>query len=650
MIYYLTTRLLDYLNTYLRHTPYYTFYPNTMSAPKNVLFFLFLTVCSLPLTAQICTGNLGDNIFEAGDFGSGTDNVVQIDPMIAPGFRYQTIPPPNDGFYTITNDMRQWAGTFPTWDAFPDNSDDPNGYMMIVNAAFEPGKFYEQTVDGLCENTEYQFTADVRNILRPGNNQILPNVSFLINDVIQFTTGNVPENQQWNTYGFSFNTGPGETTVTLALSNNAPGGFGNDLAIDNIEFRACGPEARIGGEETLSICEDGDPAPLLTVINGDQYDDPAFQWQQSFDEGMTWQNIVGENGETFLHTNLSSGFYYYRYLLANGSVNLANNKCRVVSNTKIVYVVPKRYEIIDTLCAGLSFAVGNNAYNQTGTTIDTLVSSLGCDSIVTLRLTILPDPGLVANFNVVDPSCSDFENGSIQLTSVTGAVDPLELMLFDTLQNPANLFPTLPEGDYPYAITDRYGCATQGTLSLRSPNPFEVNLGGDITIELGDIARINTTAFDTISAYNWLPAGISDCTQDCAVLEIAPQNTFQLTLNATSDAGCPASDSIQITVVKNRKVYFATAFSPNDDGINDNFTLQGAVPNVTVIESLEVFDRWGNQVFAGTDLLPNDLSVGWNGRDLNGRDAPAGTYVYTGRIRFLDGETREYSGSLVLVR
>ncbi|MEM6770641.1 MAG: gliding motility-associated C-terminal domain-containing protein, partial [Bacteroidota bacterium] len=398
------------------------------------------------------------------------------------------------------------------------------------------------------------------------------------------------------------------------------------------------------------ICEDGEPAALLTVINGDQYDEPAFQWQQSFDEGMTWQTLAGENDDTFLHTNLSSGFYYYRYLLANGAVNLDNNKCRVVSNTKIVYVVPKRYEIIDTLCVGLSFTVGNNAYDQSGTSVDTLVSSLGCDSIVTLQLTILPDPGLVPNFAAIDPSCAEFEDGSLQLTSVTGAVDPLELILFDTIQNPANVFPGLPEGDYAYQVTDRYGCSTEGTLTLRSPNPFGVSLGSDLTVELGETARINVSAFDTVATYRWLPAGLTDCTTDCTTLELFPQNSFQLSLDAISDAGCPASDSIRITVVKNRRVYFATAFSPNADGVNDNFSLQGAIPNVTIIENLEVFDRWGNQVFAGSDLVPNDLSQGWNGEDLKGERAPAGTYVYTGRVRFLDGEVRNYKGSLVLVR
>ena len=615
----------------------------------SLLLFLCLLLTS-QLTGQACSGNLGENIFEAGDFGSGTANVVLVNPMIAPGFLYQNSPPPNDGFYTITNDMREWNNTFGTWDAFPDNSDDPDGYMMVVNAAFEPGKFYEQEVTGLCENTEYQFSADVRNVIRTGLNQLLPNVSFLIDDEIQFTTGFVPENQRWNNYAFSFNTGPGQTSVTLALSNNAPGGFGNDLAIDNIEFRACGPEARIDGGETLSLCEDGEPGTLLTVINGDQYDDPAFQWQQSFDEGATWTDLPGENGETFTHTNLNSGFYYYRYLLANGSANLLNSKCRVVSNDKIVYVVPKRYEIIDTICAGLTFAVGEEVYSQTGVTVDTLVSSLGCDSIVTLRLTVADDPGLVANFNTVFPSCSDLTDGSLQLISVNGAAGPVELTLFDTLQNTFDIFGGLPEGLYSYTVTDRFGCTVSDSLRLVSPNPFTVTIGDDQTVELGETVRFDVEATDSVASYVWTPAEGIDCPAGCDRLELVPNDNVLLRLDAVSRAGCLAADSVRIAVIKNRKTYFATAFSPNGDGVNDLFTVQGAVPNVERIEILEVFDRWGNQVFSAVDLAPNDASAGWDGRDLNGEPAAAGTYVYATRVRYLDGGTEEVNGSLVLLR
>lgn len=620
-----------------------------MHSPKNV-FTLFFLLLSAGLFAQNCTGNLGENIFTDGDFGSGSANILTPNPMIAPGFLYQPFPPPNDGFYTITNDMRLWTNSFGTWDAFPDNSDDPQGYMMIVNAAFSPGKFYEQEVTGLCENTEYQFSADVRNVIRTGLNELLPNVSFEIDNVTQFTTGFIPENQRWNTYAFSFNTGPGQTSVTLSLSNNAPGGNGNDLAIDNISFRACGPEATISGAEALTLCEDGEPGAILSVINGDQYDDPAYQWQQSFDEGETWVSISGENNATFVHTNLTSGFYYYRYLLANGTPNLTNNKCRVVSNEKIVYVVPKRYEVIDTVCAGLSVEVGDNSYTESGTTMDTLISSLGCDSIVTLRLTVLTDPGLVANFAEVFPTCSNLDNGSIELLSVDRATLPLQLSLFDTLQNAFGPFTGLSEGVYPYAVTDRYGCSTSGDITLISPNPFSVNISGEATVTLGEVVRLNVEATDSVLSYTWTPMEGIDCPAGCDRLEVFPTSSGLLRLDAVSRAGCLATDSLQITVVKDRRTYFPSAFSPNGDGINDRFTVQGGVPNITAIEELEVFNRWGVQVFAGADLLPNDASAGWDGKNLNGEAAPPELYVYRARVRYLDGETRAFEGGVVLVR
>ncbi|MEM9889076.1 MAG: hypothetical protein AAF849_24565, partial [Bacteroidota bacterium] len=62
---------------------------------------VFLTVlffsCFLPFwgIAQICTGNLGDNIFEEGDFGIGTANNLLDDPNIAPGYNYTQTGPPS---------------------------------------------------------------------------------------------------------------------------------------------------------------------------------------------------------------------------------------------------------------------------------------------------------------------------------------------------------------------------------------------------------------------------------------------------------------------------------------------------------------------------------------------------------------------------
>ena len=618
-------------------------------SPKNLLV-TFLSLCFFStLSAQICDGNKGENIFEAGDFGSGPDVVVPTNPGIAPGFVYQNNPPPNDGFYTITSDMRQWSNIFPSWDAFPDNSNDPMGYMMVVNAAFQPGLFYEQRVEGLCENTLYQFSADLRNVILPGTNFILPNVSFLLDDNDEFTTGPIPEAGRWETYGFTFTTAPGQTEVTLALRNNAPGGLGNDLAIDNISFQACGPLARIAGVEEIRVCEDGDPALLTADIQGEQYDTPAQQWQQSFDEGATWTDLPGETGETFLHTGRSSGFYFYRYLLANGEANLANAKCRVVSNVKIVNVIPKRFEIIDTICQGLTFPVGDQAYGSTGVTLDTLISSLGCDSIVTLRLTVVDDPGLEAVLDTRDPSCDDTTDGSIRLTDVRNGPAPFRFLL-DTAEQALNVARTgLGEGRYAYTVTDRYGCTTAGVVELVSPNPFEIDLGPDRTLGLGEEVRLTYGTSAEIATYDFTPAELADCISDCEGLTINPDRSLTLRLRAISPAGCEFTDSLRLTVVRSREVYAPSAFSPNGDGVNDRFVLYGRSPKVRVIRQLEVFDRWGAQVFGRGELLPNEVPAGWDGRS-NGQDAPAGVYHFRATVEFIDNATEEVRGSFTLLR
>ncbi|MEL6943554.1 MAG: hypothetical protein AAFO82_12865, partial [Bacteroidota bacterium] len=149
---------------------------------------------------QICTGNLGDNIFEEGDFGEGSANNIQQNPNIAPGYQYTPFGPPPDGFYTITNNTGAWSGLYGTWMELRDNSSDPNGYMMVVNASFSQGNFYEQIIDGLCENTLYVFSADIINVVKESvTNHIFPNVSFLINEETQYTTGDIPQTEQWNT-------------------------------------------------------------------------------------------------------------------------------------------------------------------------------------------------------------------------------------------------------------------------------------------------------------------------------------------------------------------------------------------------------------------------------------------------------------------
>ncbi|MCO6478336.1 MAG: gliding motility-associated C-terminal domain-containing protein [Phaeodactylibacter sp.] len=628
-------------------------YKSTASLFTIRLLFAGLTFwAAFPIYAQqICTGNLGENIFTEGDFGSGASNLIPSDPGIAPGYSYTLSPPPRDGFYTITNNTGAWGGLYPTWLRTRDNSGDPQGYMMVVNASYSVGAFYEQTVDGLCENTLYEFSADIINLIQASvSDHIRPNVSFLINDEVRYSTGDIPQNEQWNTYGFTFTTEPGETSVKLTLRNNAPGGIGNDLALDNISFRACGPAALILPVEVANICEDGNPISLNATIQGDQYPTPALQWQQSFDEGATWQDIPGATGATIQHTQLSGGYYYYRYLLANSTANLANSKCRVISNVKVVYVQPKFHSAADTICEGGRYLFGDRPLTEAGVYVDTLISSIGCDSIVTLALEVAPDRGITAEVNADDPSCAGYQDGSIVVSDIENFYPPVSISLNEEVVMAQEAsFSNLMGGAYRLAIFDRLGCRVEYDISLDDPDSLRLNLGPDRSIALGDELILPVTTNYPLASAEWTPPDLVICDDDCLKPLLQPLKTTTFTLTGITAAGCTATDSIRVEVREVRSVYIPNAFSPNDDGRNDRFTLFADVPNVQEVVDMKVFNRWGAVVFEQSNFLPNSLSQGWDGA-FKGKQAPDGAYTYVFRVRFLDEVELEYTGVVHLVR
>lgn len=126
---------------------------------------------------------------------------------------------------------------------------------------------------------------------------IQPNLTFTIErtdgSVLQtYNTGNVPmqANPTWQQYGFFFTTPVGVTDIVLRIFNNAPGGCGNDLALDDITFRPCGPQLTpvITGLPTTTATHCAGTAKTYnfatTVSAG--FNNPAYQWQQ-----CRWQQL-----------------------------------------------------------------------------------------------------------------------------------------------------------------------------------------------------------------------------------------------------------------------------------------------------------------------------------------------------------------------
>jgi gliding motility-associated-like protein len=112
-----------------------------------------------------------------------------------------------------------------------------------------------------------------------------------------------------------------------------------------------------------------------------------------------------------------------------------------------------------------------------------------------------------------------------------------------------------------------------------------------------------------------------------------------------SSIGC---DSLVWLGLEHFQVYIPNAFSPNFDGQNDRFSIQGGT-ELLRIQKLQVFDRWGNLLYSGADMPPNDRSQGWDGRR-QGKEAPNGVYLYLAILEMEDGVARQVSGSFTLLR
>jgi hypothetical protein len=144
----------------------------------------------------------------------------------------------NDGEYAIVQHPSPEASGFSTWSKQGDHTGNTNGRMMVVNASLEPDEFFRKSYTVI---PHANMTVDlwILNVVKAGSNIILPDISFKLegtngNQVGEMvTTGGIPENGIWNHYTLSIN--PKENSqIQIVLANNAPGGGGNDLALDDI--------------------------------------------------------------------------------------------------------------------------------------------------------------------------------------------------------------------------------------------------------------------------------------------------------------------------------------------------------------------------------------------------------------------------------
>jgi hypothetical protein len=226
----------------------------------------------------------------------------------------------------------------------PVSPTNPCGYMMVFNAAYKTDTAFQFNVANACPNTYYEVSAWFKNVCykcgqdAEGDGQwsgtsytptgtndtsgVKPNIAIKVNNLDYYSTGNiqyqsagVPRESttadsanRWVRRAFVYKTDATTTSFTLSLRNNAPGGGGNDWAIDDISFKTCSPTLQMTPNASQTFCENGQVDMRVFVesyYNMYQY----YEWERSTDGGNTWGPAPSITGaQSFSYTNVGNGY------------------------------------------------------------------------------------------------------------------------------------------------------------------------------------------------------------------------------------------------------------------------------------------------------------------------------------------------------
>ena len=166
-------------------------------------------------------------------------------------FSYRRVPDPcpRDGYYSFASYTSACFND--DWHTLTEDhtAGDAGGNMLLVNAAPYGGVFLSMPVTGLKPNTIYELGLWLINLCKPTKKcpfLLLPSLNIrletpegkIVASIVTQDLPRVPE-PRWSQQLAYFTTPASASTLRLVMTDNAPGGCGNDFALDDITFREC---------------------------------------------------------------------------------------------------------------------------------------------------------------------------------------------------------------------------------------------------------------------------------------------------------------------------------------------------------------------------------------------------------------------------
>ncbi|HMO37797.1 MAG TPA: SBBP repeat-containing protein [Saprospiraceae bacterium] len=404
--------------------------------------------------------------------------------------------------------------------------------------------------------------------------------------------------------------------------------------------------------DTLSLTVEVNPLPIVTASadNAAACSGASITLMATGGQSYVWigPNGFGSDAQNPVLNNVSatnSGVYIVAATDANGCANTASVTLAI---TPLPDVVAQGNSPVCEGDAISLMASGGATYSWTGpngfssnqpnpvlTNVnkaaggDYLVvisDGAGCSTTLALEIAVIESP--LVNISGPGPLCA---GGSATITATGGST-----YLWNTGAT-TSAITISPETTTTYSVVAAIGaCQDSASFSVVvTPRPV-LQLSAPVTIRRGQSTELQATGADT---YTWTPAEGLSCT-DCPNPIATPESTTNYCVTGTIGT-CEATACVTVRVDNRCPIYAPNVFSPNGDGINDEWcVLSECLQSAT----LRIFDRWGNVVFSTTGSTPC-----WDG-NINGTAAPIGVYVYSLDGQ-LDGDNPvNESGDFVLIR
>ena len=176
-----------------------------------------------------------------------------------------------------------------------------------------------------------------------------------------------------------------------------------------------------------------------------------------------------------------------------------------------------------------------------------------------------------------------------------------------------------------------------------------------LNIVLGLSSNVTSTVRGTIDSMIWSPDSSLSC-RNCRNPIASPHQTTTYTATiyySKNGVVCSNTTNVTVTVFTScdgSLIYVPNTFTPNNDGVDDIFRLQGQ--GISSVEYFRVYDQWGKKIYNAENVDDANLAV-WNGglnNDNLNKPMNTGVYVYEFQIKCITGQTVAGRGNITLLR